>query len=419
MINFYNRLNNISFFLRTIFFFVLIASFFNTIATSVGFTYPYNTFLFTAEDIFADFFKVIDALKISDTWSGENFYDQIGINFLPPFAMSIYTVVALMMKHLYVSKLTAYLLVFIVPLILLIKSSASFTNKSKYWFLILFSYPVLQILSRGNLAGLVFVFLAFFLLNVKNIYASMFFLALAVSIKITPVIFVAYFVVSHITDVKKIIKGAGFFLIFLFVINLLSVMLLNHTVSKTVYNPYAFFSSLAVYEKIMVYGFGGLIYGSSFYMAFRLFIHIVARATHFDLFYIILAVPALVINSLAILLLLIVYLKKFSLDSFKNMLLDRYTILKLVCIVYVLFTPVTGDYYLAVLLLPIFFIPFHYFKPAEKLIYLLVLSPKNYFFVRGISLQVLINPLLLIAMLLVVTGVYNFDFKPRRERVLT
>lgn len=419
MINFYNKLNNISFFLKTIFYFVLIASFFNTIATSVGFTYPYNTFLFTAEDIFADFFKVIDALKITDTWSGENFYDQIGINFLPPFAMSIYTIVALMIKHLYLNKITVYLLVFIVPLILLLKSSALFINKSKYWFLILFSYPVLQILTRGNLAGLVFVFLAFYILNIKNIYVSMFFLALAVSIKITPVIFIAYFFVSHITDVKKIIKGALFFLIFLFVINLLSIMLLNNTVSKAIYDPSAFFSSLRVYEKIMVYGLGGLIFGSSFYMAFRLFIDIIARITHFDFFYIILAVPALIINSLVFLSLIIIYLKKFSWDSFKNMLMDDYTILKLICIVYVLFTPVTADYYLAVLFLPLFFIPFQYFKPAEKLLYLLVLSPKNYFFVRGISLQVLINPLLLIALLLIVTEVYNFNYKSKRERVLT
>lgn len=407
-------LNNISSFLKTILLFVLIACFFNTIATSLGFTFPYNTFLFKPEDIFADFFKVMDALKIADTWSGPNYYDEIGVNFLPPFAVSLYTAVALMIKHFYLNKLTAFVLVFIIPFALLIKNSSVFTNKSKYWFLILFSYPILQILTRGNLAGLVFVFLTFYLLNIKNIYISMLFLAFAVSIKITPVIFITYFVVYHLKDVKKVIAGIVLFLIFLFMVNLLSVVFMNITVPKTVYDSYAFFSSLKVYEKIMVYGFGGLIYGSSFYMAFRLFIHTITKVTHFDLLYIILSVPALIINSLVVLSLLVIYLKKFSIISFKSMLADKYTILKLVCIVYVLFTPVTGDYYLAVLLLPLFFIPFQYFKPAELLIYLLVLSPKNYFFVRGISLQVLINPLLLIGMLLVVTEIYTFNFRPKR-----
>lgn len=413
------RINNINSFLKTLFFFVLIACLFNTIATSVGFTYPYNTFLFDPEDIFADFFKVMDALKIADIWSGPNFYDQIGINFLPPFAMSIYAAIAILIKHFYLNKLTAFILVFIVPLILLLKNSKFFTNKSKYWFLILFTYPLLQILTRANLAGLVFVFLAFYILHIRNLYISMFFLALAVSIKITPIIFIAYFIVAHLSDIKKIIKGIVFFFIFLFIINLLSIVFLNTTVSKTVYDSFAFFTSLKVYEKVMVYGLGGLVFGSSFYMAFRFFIDIVARITHIDFFYIILAVPALIINSLVVLSLFIIYLKKFSFNSFKNLLSDKYTILKLVCIVYVLFTPVTGDYYLAVLLLPLFFIPFHYFKPAEKIIYLLVLSPKNYFFVHGISLQVLINPLLLIAMLLIVTEVYNFSLKPDRERMLT
>src|SRR5437763_15503063 len=109
------EINNISSFLKTTFLFVLIACFFNTIATSLGFSFPYNTFLFKPEDIFADFFKVMDALKITDTWSGPNFYDEIGINFLPPFAISIYTAVALMINHYYLNKLKAFALLFIIP----------------------------------------------------------------------------------------------------------------------------------------------------------------------------------------------------------------------------------------------------------------------------------------------------------------
>jgi hypothetical protein len=411
-------LNTISSFLRTMFFLVLIASFFNTIATSLGLGYPYNTFLFLPDDVFADFFKVMDALKIVKTWPGVNPYQQIGINHMPPFAISIYVCMAYSIKFLGFTKATAYSLIFVLPLLILLLQSSFFSNKSRYWFLILFSYPVLIVLTRGNVAILVFVSLAFFILRIENIVLSMLFLAVAASLKITPVIFIIYFLVYNLNNWKKLLGGLAFFVLFIAVINYVAVQLVSATVSPTVYNPLYFFSAIGKYENIYIEEFQGLGYGSSFYMAFRFVVHLLDEYTRFGFFKFLLNTKPLIINFAVLVMLMGLYLYRFSIEKLKAFILNRDHILKVVSIIFVLFTPVTADYYLTILILPLLFIRFEHFKLPERIFYLLVLIPKNYFFYHLISLQVFINPLLLLAMLLVTTGLYDFNFIVSKHRQL-
>jgi hypothetical protein len=402
--------NNISSFLRTMFFLVLIASLFNTIASSLGLGFPYNTFLFLPEDVFADFFKVMDALKIVETWPGINAYQEIGINHMPPLAVSVYVCMAYCIKFLAFTKATTYLLIFVLPLLILLLQSSFFSNKSRYWFLILFSYPILIVLTRGNVAILVFVSLAFFILRIENIIFSMLFLAIATSIKITPVIFIIYFLVYYQNNWKKIVAGLACFVLFIAIINYLSVSLVSAAVSPTVYDPFYFFKAVDKYENVYIEQFQGLRYGSSFYMALRYVINILDKHTGLGFFHFLLNIKPLIVNFTVFLLLLGLYLWRFSFEKLKAFILNRDNILKVVSIVFVLFTPVTADYYLTILILPLFFIRFEHFKLPERIFYLLILIPKNYFFYHFISLQVFINPLLLLAMLLVVTGLYDFNF---------
>ncbi len=412
--------NSISSFLRTMFFLVLIASFFNTIATSIGIGFPHNTFLFIPGDVFADYFEVMDALKIVKTWDGINAYREIGINHMPPFAISIYVLMAYCIKFIAFSKATTYLIIFVLPLLILLLQSSFFANKSSYWFLILFSYPVLIVLTRGNVGILVFVSLAFFILRIESILLSMLFLAIATSIKITPVIFIIYFLVYHLNNWKKIVGGLACFVFFMVMINYLSVNLVSATVSPTIYDPYYFFKAIAKYENIYIQQFQGLGYGSSFYMAFRYVVDLFDRHTRIGFFRFLLNIKPLLVNFTVFVVLLGLYLWKFPLEKLKAFILNRDNILKVVSIVFVLFTPVTGDYYLTILILPLFFVRFEHFKLPEKILYLLVLAPKNYFFYHFISLQVFINPLLLLAMLLVITGLYDFNFiASKSERLKT
>ncbi len=406
-------ISNISSFLKTTFFFVLIACLFNTIATSFGLTFPYTTFLFVPEDVFADFFKVMDALHIDDSWKGENAYGTVGINHIPPFAMAIYATMALFLKYISVYKLVSYLIVFIIPLFVILKKSNLFTNQSNYWFLILFSYPVLQILSRGNLAGLVFVFLTLSILNIKNILVSMFFLALAVSLKITPIIFIAYFVIYYHNNIKRIVYGSVAFILLLLLVNYISIEILSFSVSKAIYDPFKFFSSIRKYEDVMVYNFGGLSYGSSFYMAFRSIFFKFYLLSHLQIIKTLLSIKPLIINLFVVLFFLAIYFLKHNYASFKALLLDKHVVLKVCSIIFILFTPVTADYYLAILFLPLFFVPFSLFGNQERVLYLLLLIPKNYFFFHGfVSIQVYLNPLLLLLMLIYVTDIYRFSFFP-------
>lgn len=406
------NISDISSFLKALFISVLIASFISTMANAIGFTMPYDNFLYPGKAAFNDFFEVMHYVRIIDTWDLWSIYKTEGINFLPPFCISIYAACALLIKYLKIHKFIIFLIVFFVPLAIVLKKSHLFVNKSKYWFLILFSYPVLFVVTRGNVAILVFLFLVLSILYADKIALSMLFLAIAVSIKITPVIFIIYFVAYYINNIKKLFSCLLLFVACLFLINYLSIIFIAKTVPATAYNPYNFFKSIDVYDSWMVYKFGGLAYCSSFYLPFRFIAYKAYGFSHLSIFQFILNVKPLLINFIVVMILLGIYLYKYSFKSLFEMLFDKNKMLKIASIIFILFTPITNDYYLTVLFLPIFFIPFDQFTLQEKIILLLLLIPKNfvYFNRAAISPQVFINPALLMAWLLIVIGIYNFNF---------
>lgn len=412
------NISDISSFLKVLFISVLIASFISTMANAIGLTMPYDNFLYPGIAAFNDFFEVMHYVRITDTWHLPSIYAEKGINFLPPFCISIYAVCALIIKYLHINKYLVFLIVFFVPLAIVLKKSDLFVNKSKYWFLLLFSYPILFVVTRGNIAILVFLFLVLSILYVDKIVLSMLFLAIAVSIKVTPVIFIIYFVANNINNIKKLFTSLLLFVACLFLLNYLSIIFIVKTVPATAYNPYNFFRSIAIYDSWMLYKFGGFAYCSSFYLPFRFIAYKANIHTHISFFQFILNVKPMLVNLIVVIILLLIYLYKHSFKSLFEMLHDKYKMLKIASIIFILFTPITNDYYLTVLFLPIFFIPFDQFTLKEKIILLLILIPKNfvYFNRAAISPQVFINPVLLMAWLLIVTSIYNFNFLTRNSK---
>lgn len=407
----FKNIFDISSFLKALFISVLIASFISTMTNAIGFTRPFDNFLYPGIAAFNDFFEVMHYVRIADTWHLPSIYAEKGINFLPPFCISIYAACALLIKYLHINKYIIFLIVFFVPLGIVLKKSDLFANKSKYWFLILFSYPILFVVTRGNVAIFVFLFLVLSLLYVDKIMLSMLFLAMAVSIKVTPVIFIIYFIAYYKNNIKKLFTGLLLFVAFLFLINYLSVIFITKTVPASAYNPYNFFGSIKVYDSWMLYQFGGLGYCSSFYLPFRFLAYKGYVYWNLGFFQFLLNIKPLLINLIVVLILLLIYLYKYSLKSLFEILLDKNKMLKIASIIFILFTPITNDYYLTVLFFPLFFIPFNQFTVQEKIILFLILIPKNLYLNRGaLSIQVFLNPALLMALLLIVTGIYNFNF---------
>ncbi len=405
------NISDISSFLKGLFIAVLFASFICTMADAIGFTVPYNNFLYPGIAAFNDFFEVMNYLHITKTWDLPSIYAIKGINFLPPFCISIYAACALIIKYSKISKWIIFLIVFFVPLGIVLKKSDLFVNKSKYWFLILFSYPILFVVTRGNVAILVFLFLVLSLLYADKIALSMLFLALAVSIKVTPVIFIIYFVAYYKNNIKKLCTTLLLFVAFLFLVNYLSIIFITKTVPATAYDPYNFFQSVKIYDSWMVYEFGGLGYCSSFYLPFRFIIYKAYVYWNIGFCQFLLNVKPLLINFIVVIILLLIYLYKHSLKSLFEMVLDKNKMLKVASIIFILFTPITNDYYLTVLFLPLFFIPFNQFTFQEKVIFFLLLIPKNLYLNRtALSIQDFINPALLLALLLIVMDIYNFNF---------
>src|ERR1700709_2314804 len=91
---------DISSFLKALFISVLFASFISTMANAVGFTSPFDNFLYPGVVAFNDFFEVMTYVRIVKVWEMPSIYAEKGINFLPPVCISFYAACALIIKFL-------------------------------------------------------------------------------------------------------------------------------------------------------------------------------------------------------------------------------------------------------------------------------------------------------------------------------
>lgn len=394
-----------------------INSIFNSLAFAFGFHYPFTTFVFTPGDLFADFFKVI----FSFPHEGEiaiqqnRFYDLLhiylnanpygGIQALHSGSLTHFQLPPL--SGLF-SIISAQLMVFVDPLIyyglilLLILTAIFYTFKSFNYSrsnLLIFisafilSYPFLLAVTRGNVysifAGISVI--NFLVLSYKydkeRSMLMLFFLALAINIRPNLIIFIFALLRNNNKKIinRNLIIDTGIFLTFAISIFAISLLLIEALYKE--YSFSTFLTAVKIYHSMYVIGDGGLAFGSSLFGALKF---IFKFHPQFEI--------ASALFSLSLFLF-------FTFAYFKSKI-DKTTYIYTLCGVYILGSSVIGDYHLLVFFAPLALIYLDTknkvssnLSAIQKLVFIssiLMLVPKNIFFIKGISLQVIFNPLILL-----------------------
>lgn len=357
-------------------------------------------------DIFGDFLKAADSLHITKLWEGVNHYDllleQKGVHHVvPPFTIFIWALSSYLIKYL-LNKYFVYFIIFILPIFILFLYKSF---KIKYFFVLLFSYPILMAIQRGNVAILVFIclFLFYFYYKEEKIYFSLFFLVLATSLKVTPLLFFILF--FNFNNIKLLIKNVFIFLSMLFTFNILIIYLNPLLVDINIYDSRQFFKYIKAYNTYAIESFGGLKYGSSLYMPILTIIKIINN----NLFRLFIKINPYLFN---LFIFTIIYFIKNKINSIRFYFNNDNIKLELITICFILFMPVTADYYLLLLFLPLIFIPYSYFSEIKKISYLLLLIPKEiintkYFIGIELPIGAFINPILLLIILFDILKIFN------------
>jgi len=182
----------------------------------LGLAYPYTIFLIDPRDRFGDFFKVMDGLQIADTWEGVK-NDFVYYEHLLPFTAFIYMLFAkaiLLIGNKFI--VFAGLCITIFGGIHISARKAG----NEWWItiLIILSYPMIFAIDRGNIALIVFLLLLIALIA-DQLVVSTFAIALATSLKLTPVVFLLPILLSYPLNVKNILRILFLFFAWFILIN--------------------------------------------------------------------------------------------------------------------------------------------------------------------------------------------------------
>jgi hypothetical protein len=393
-----------------VFLFLSINSICNSIAAGLGYQYPLTTFLFDPNDLFADYFKTTFSFikNQNEIHSFEDLPDLLKNYFLAnPYKSSITSLYNGELTNLHgtpISQLFAitnvYIIKYINPIYIFIilnilfilfgyltLKKLVFSNYDRAIMMIIFiiSYPFLFYFTRGHFYSIALVILiANFLINIKNNKptSALLFLALAVNIRFNSAIFLAYIFFMEGSIILKI-KNTIIFSAFTIII-FISSLFIDESLYP-LYNFSNFIEAVKNYHQLYVVGDAGFSFGSSLFGMLKYFYG-------FNNF--IEALP-LVISMLPVLFILMPkVISKYSESSF----------IYLICAAFALSTPVFADYYLSVFFIPLLFLynskwEDEKFKSINFCILIsciLLISPKNYYFFEMTSIQMFINPIILL-----------------------
>jgi hypothetical protein len=383
----------------------------------VFFDEPINSYYLNV-DRFADFLKAADSLHIVKMWNGFNFYDYNLINrnihhVVPPSTIFLWALSSYIVK-LGISKYIIYFSFFVLPFVILYSIRAKFINNSKYLYLLFITYPILISIQRGNVATLVFFFLILSIIySNKNKVISIIYFIISVSFKVTPFVFVIqYFKNSKANFLKLFLL----IIITLITYNILIINIINKIVDTKIYNSLNFFIYLKSYNEAAIENLAGLRYGSSIYMPIITIIKIINE----NIFQSFIKLNSYLFNFILITTLLSISLIKNNILLLNNLFLNENKRLELICISFILFMPVTADYYLLLLFIPLLLIPFHDFSFQKKICYFLLLLPKeiintNIFIGKDLPIGAFINPVLLTIILFDILKIFNFSEKLKKN----
>jgi hypothetical protein len=373
------------------------------INSAAGLGYPYNTFLLNPVIRFSDFLQVVDGFGVVDIWGGPHepfIYYQHTL----PFVATIYFASAKLIE--FTGNQYTVLFGLFGSIIAAVFFIARRVGNSIFNIaLALCSYPVLMCLDRANIAMLVFMLLLL-ALSSRNVLVSTLCIALAASLKLTPIIFVLPLLLSRTLNAKWITQVL--LLVSLWFIGIQAIVIIVNGValSPHMYDPRILFSAtIEYYNKRHIETLEGLPYGSSLYMPL---VYISQK-----LGVLIPATPGGLVVFFSAMLFLILWMSGKIVDTIDRLITQpNMTFALSIC--FVLFMPVSADYYLVILLLPLLLYPQTQFSLGYALCYGILLGAKNYSYVdlvQGyipLSPQVFINPLLLIILFFAEFNVFKY-----------
>jgi hypothetical protein len=255
------------------------------------------------------------------------------------------------------------------------------------------SYPFLFAVTRGHVYSIIagiavinFLILSYKYDKLRRIL-MLFLLAIAINIKPTLIIFIFAFLINGETKIikKNLIFDTGIFLMFsagIFVTSLIfaSILYADYSLSN-------FLTGLKIYHSLYVIGDNGLAFGSSLFGALK---------------FIFKSQPHLEIITTFICFCFFTFFTFFYLNRIVNKVTYIYTL----CAIYTLGSLVLADYHLIVFFAPLVLMRLAtrnkldaVLSSTHKLIFvssILMLVPKNIFFVNDLSLQIILNPLILL-----------------------
>ena len=380
---------------------------FNSLASSVGLGYPLSTFLFKPWDLFGDLFKVAVTYpgpplnigpELAPLFTPHTEAESGGISNLnaTPLVSLMYMSVRHALTAIHpIGVLAIFVGSWTIPLgLLALTRCRNRLLSTALLCALLISYPTLFAITRGNLGAgltstalitaLVFTYERKFPLLVATL------IAVAVNMRPNTIIFMLLpFLAYSPRDAAKYAAWALGYSVVIAVASFLTV-----TSLYPAYTLSSFSHAVGLYYKHYVIGDWGLAYGSSFFGLAKSAVRFLPY--DYNLSMINKAVAALWGTTLLL-----------AVALFKYGRLGRRSIFFVLCAIYTLASSVFADYHLLVFfgVLLVYSdcgqVPWGSMAPADKAALLcaaLMLAPKNYvFFHDWVSMQVLLNPIILAA----------------------
>lgn len=353
------------------------------------FKYPYTTFLFRPSDRFSDFSTWFRNSNSLNPYLESGPSDRRNIFPFPFFLGFIVQPLGLN------ASLLLFLIIFSIFMFtvtyIYTKSNDKLENIKNALIISFLSYPVLFALDRANLEIIIFIFtfLSVYFISKEKYLRSAILLSVPIAFKLIPGLLIVLFII------KKQIRAALISLILACVLTIIPLMIFPGGV---VQNINRFISNAALYNDIYVIGNAGLPFGHSIWGLLKLGIILIFGFPSNQ--HLILLLNFYSVITILILFLIIIYTIFIEKIYWKRVALLILSLL--------LMSPVSADYKLLHIFIPLYLFLNETVSSETDWIYLILFSllliPKSYYFQPGteISSNVGLNPLIMIGIIVLI-----------------
>ena len=417
--------NDVKTWMGIIFIFTLLNTFFNSLCVAYGLPFPYSTFLANSSDLHADLIKTAVSLlhqyNIPNIHEWSPLYQDYFFHYpyggfnvdvleknsftlfhMPPLSVNLTIVLSKVI--LVTSADTLVFFFYMTVIILLFYLSTLFANNKKEVIFLsltmLLSYPILLMLTRGYIYSLIIGILSIVLLfNVNKSNSSwlisIVLLSLIINLRPNAVILLALLFSYGFREGLKysifaiILSGLLFFSNLGIVQNIYPQYTLEH-----------FSQGLKVYYQLYIIGHFGDSFNNSLYGLEKYFFTTIS--------YLMVLSPQRYAKTLEFNTILGLGITLFSIILFNRRKIDLYGFSFLIVLIYSLAFTIFSVYYLliffAFLLIPLKDneLQNSYFYKEVVILSSITLIPKNYIFNDALSLESVVNPILMLSVAILI-----------------